>query len=81
MIDTHTYRTNCSTIPLSPLIMMRVVFEHYYDPLLYMLFFLFCDRNLVRRFVNVRTGIPVFLFMATLWDGALRCHAQDSQSL
>ena len=46
-----------------------------------MLFFLFYDRNLVRRFVNMRTGILVFLFMAALLGGALRYHAQDSQSL
>jgi hypothetical protein len=63
---------------LLPTLMMKVVFERYYDPLLYMLFFLFCDRNLVRRFVNVRTGILVFLFMAALLGGALRYHAQDS---
>jgi hypothetical protein len=63
---------------LLPTFMMKVVFERYYDPLLYMLFFLFCDRNLVRRFVNVRSGILVFLFMAALLGGALRYHAQDS---
>jgi hypothetical protein len=63
---------------LLPTFMMKVVFERYYDPLLYMLFFLFCDRNLVRRFVNVRTGILIFLFMAALLGGAVRYHAQDS---
>jgi hypothetical protein len=63
---------------LLPTFMMKVVFERYYDPLLYMLFFLFFDRNLVRRFVNVRTGILIFLFMAALLGGALRYHAQDS---
>jgi hypothetical protein len=63
---------------LLPTFMMKVVFERYYDPLLYMLFFLFFDRDLVRRFVNVRTGILIFLFMGALLGGALRYHAQDS---
>jgi len=65
---------------LLPTFMMKVVFERYYDPLLFMLFLLFCDRNLVRRFVNVRTGILIFLFMAALLGGAVRYHAQDSPS-
>jgi hypothetical protein len=63
---------------LLPTFTMKVVFERYYDPLLYILFFLFFDRNLARRFVNVRTGILIFFFMAALLGGALRYHAQDS---
>jgi hypothetical protein len=63
---------------LLPTLMMKVVFERYFDPLLYVLFFLFCEQSLVRRFVNVRTGILIFLFMAALLGGALRYHAQDS---
>jgi hypothetical protein len=65
---------------LLPTFMMKVVFERYYDPLLFILFFLFCDRNLARRFVNLRTGILIFLFMAALLGGAVRYHAQDSPS-
>jgi hypothetical protein len=61
-----------------PTLMMKVFYERYYDPVLYTVFFLFCDRSLVRRFANPRVGIAVAVFMGCLLGGAVLYHSHDN---
>lgn len=63
-----------------PTLTMKVVFQRYYDPLIFMLFFLYFDKRFVRRFVSVRCGQLVLAFSLVLLCGCLFYHSSESPS-
>ena len=61
-----------------PTLTMKVVFQRYYDPVLYILFFVYCDRRIVRKFVNIRSGFILLAFSLILLCGCLFYHSAES---
>ena len=60
-----------------PAFVMKVFFQRYYDPVLVVLFFLFWERDLVERFLTVRTAVILMVFNAALLGGAIAYNAKS----
>jgi glycosyltransferase involved in cell wall biosynthesis len=60
---------------LAPTLTMKIVYQRYYDPLLFILFWLYFDKDLVCRFVSVRTGMICIGFSFALLLGCLKFHS------